>query len=130
MTAVYGTFHPQEGTCAFVRAGHPAAYLRRADGTVERLAPKGLGIGLAPQPDPDTWEVWEGHLEPGDAILFFTDGLSEALDPANELFGEARLAACLGEEASDLPAHVLATVQAFTQGRPLEDDLTLLLLKR
>lgn len=130
MTAVYGTFDPHDGACAFVRAGHPAAFLRRADASVERLVPRGLGIGLAPMPDPTSWEIWEGHLEPGDALLFYTDGLTEALDPTDALYGEERLAACLAEPLTDLPAHVLTSVQAFTQGRPLEDDLTLLLLKR
>lgn len=130
MTAVYGTFDPRDGACAFVRAGHPAAFLRRADGSVERLCPRGLGIGMVSSPALDLWEVWSGTLEAGDGLLFYTDGLTEAMDPDGQLYGEARLAACLAKATPDLVAQVLGAVQDFTQGRPLEDDLTLLLLKR
>lgn len=130
LTLVYGTFHPRTGRFAFVRAGHPPAFLRRADGTVERLHPRGLGVGLSAARFKDALELAEGTLEPGDRLVFYTDGLSEALDPADALYGETRLAELLARPAEDLQAAILADVTAFTQGRPLADDLTLLILGR
>ena len=130
LTLVYGTFHPRSGRFAFVRAGHPPAFLRRADGQVERLQPRGLGIGLSAARFIEALGLCEGTLEPGDRLVFYTDGLSEALDPADALYGEARLAALLARPAEDLQAAILGDVMAFTQGRPLADDLTLLILGR
>jgi serine phosphatase RsbU (regulator of sigma subunit) len=130
LTLAYGTFHPHSGRFAFVRAGHPPAYLRRADGAVERLHPRGLGIGLSAHRFTELTETCEGILEPGDQLLFFTDGLSEAQDPADDFYGEARLEALLARPTEDLQGAILADVAAFTGGRPLEDDLTLLILRR
>lgn len=130
LTLAYGTFHPRTGRFAFVRAGHPAAFLRRADGRVERLQPRGLGVGLSAARFKDALELAEGTLEPGDRLVFYTDGLSEALDPADALYGEARLAELLARPAEDLQAAILADVAAFTRGRALVDDLTLLILGR
>jgi serine phosphatase RsbU (regulator of sigma subunit) len=130
LTLVYGTFHPRTGRFAFVRAGHPPAFLRRADGTVERLQPRGLGVGLSAARFREALELAQGTLEPGDRLVFYTDGLSEALDPADALYGETRLAELLARPAEDLQAAILLDVTAFTQGRPLADDLTLLILGR
>ncbi|WP_306591507.1 SpoIIE family protein phosphatase [Geothrix sp. 21YS21S-4] len=130
LTLAYGTFHPRTGRFAFVRAGHPPAYLRRADGTVTRLQPKGLGIGLTATRFAAATEVCEGSLEPGDCLVFFTDGLSEAQDAAGGFYGEARLEALLRGPAENLQAAILADVVAFTAGCPLADDLTLLILSR
>ena len=129
LTAVYGIFDPRDGAFRFARAGHPAGFLRRADGRVERLAPRGIGIGMSPDRFDSLLELAEGMLEPGDNLLFFTDGLSEAQDPEGAFFGEARLAEALS--AGDDPKFaVLAAVDGFLNGRPLEDDLTLLVLQR
>ncbi len=130
LTLAYGTFHPRTGRFAFVRAGHPPAFLRRADGTVERLNPRGLGIGLTAAQFAGALELAEGTLEPGDRLVFYTDGLTEALDPSDTLYGEARLAALLAQPAEDFQAAILADAVAFTAGRPLADDLTLLILGR
>jgi serine phosphatase RsbU (regulator of sigma subunit) len=130
LTLAYGTFHPRTGRFAFVRAGHPPAFLRRADGTVVRLHPKGLGIGLSASRFAAATEVCEGELAPGEALVFFTDGLSEAQDPEGAFYGEARLEELLARPAEDLQAAILADVAAFTAGRPLADDLTLLTLSR
>lgn len=130
LTLAYGLFHPHSGRFAFVRAGHPPAFLRRGDGTVARLQPAGLGVGLSVSRFREALEVCEGTLEPGDSLVFYTDGLSEAQAPDDAFYGEARLEALLGRPAEDLQAAILAGVMAFTQGRPLADDLTLLILSR
>lgn len=130
LTAIYGLFDPQSGAFTFARAGHPSGFLRRSSGTVERLRPKGIGIGMSRDRFDDLLGLAEGRLEPGDSLLFFTDGLSEALDPEGALFGEDRLEAALAEGPGDPKTCVLLAVDAFLKGRPLEDDLTLLVLQR
>ena len=130
LTAIYGIFDPGSGAFAFARAGHPAGFLRRADGAVERLHPKGIGIGMSRDRFEELLELQEGRLDAGDSLFFFTDGLSEAQDPEGNLFGEERLEAALAEGQGDPKTSVLLAVEAFLQGRPLEDDLTLLVLQR
>ena len=130
LTMAYGTFHPRTGRYQFVRAGHPSAFLRRADGRVTRLHPRGLGVGLSATRFKASLELCEGVLEPGDSLIFYTDGLSEAQAPDDAFYGEDRLEALLAEPSEDLQASILTDVAAFTQGRPLADDLTLLILKR
>lgn len=130
LTLVYGTFEPRTGAFRFVRAGHPSAFLRGPDGRVARLHPRGLGVGLSAARFRASLELCEGTLEPGASLHFYTDGLTEALAPDGSFYGEGRLAALLGQPSADLQATVLADVAAFTQGRPLEDDLTLLTLMR
>lgn len=129
LTAIYGLFDPASGAFCFARAGHPAGFLRRVDGSVERLEPRGLGIGMSPDRFEEFLDMAEGRLEAGDHLLFFTDGLSEAQDPEGEFFGEGRLEEALAT-ALDPKLAVLAAVDAFLKGRPLEDDLTLLVLQR
>lgn len=130
LTLAYGTYQPRTGRFAFVRAGHPPAFLRRADGSVTRLQPPGLGIGLSATRFRAAIAVCEGVLEPGDSLVFYTDGLSEAQDPQGAFYGEDRLEALLAQPAEDLEAAILADVAAFCAGEPLADDLTLLILSR
>ncbi len=130
LTLAYGLFHPRTGRFAFVRAGHPPAFLRRADGDVARLRPRGMGVGLSLSRFRDALEVCEGTLEPGDSLVFYTDGLSEAQAPDDSFYGEDRLEVLLGYPSEDLQASILADVAAFVHERPLADDLTLLILSR
>jgi len=130
LTLAYGTFHPRTGRYRFVRAGHPSAFLRRADGRVARLHPRGLGVGLSATRFKESLEASEGTLEPGDSLVFYTDGLSEAQAPDDAFYCEDRLEALLAGPSEDLQASILADVVAFTGGRALADDLTLLILKR
>ncbi|MFZ1614298.1 MAG: SpoIIE family protein phosphatase [Holophaga sp.] len=130
LTAIYGIFNPHDGTFAFARAGHPSGFLRRGSGDVERLTPMGIGIGMSPDRFEAMLGLAEGRLEPGDSLLFFTDGLSEAQNPEGEFFGEDRLETALAAGPGDSKTCVLLAVDAFLEGRPLEDDLTLLVLER
>lgn len=129
ITLCYGIFDPATGAYEFVRCGHPAPILRRKDGTVRRLHPGGLGIGLTASGFRERLDVATGRLEPGDALLFYTDGLSEAQNSEGTLYGEDRIEACLARTTGDpLPA-LLADVHGFTGDVPLADDLTAVVLR-
>jgi serine phosphatase RsbU (regulator of sigma subunit) len=130
LTLVYGTYHPRTGRYCFVRAGHPAAFLRRADTTVTKLTPRGIGIGMSSSRFREMLEPCEGTLEPGDSLVFYTDGLSEAQDPAGAFYGEDRIELVLKTPGEDPQNVLLADVKAFLQGGCLADDLTLLILSR
>ena len=130
MTMVYGLFDPGSGAFQLVRCGHPAPLLRRADGRVETVQSRGLGIGLSPRDFEVHTDLATGRIEPGDALLCYTDGLSEAADAQQALFGEACIAEVLAASAEGIPERLLAAVNAHTGGAAPEDDLTLVLLRR
>jgi phosphoserine phosphatase RsbU/P len=113
----------------YVRAGHVPPYLRHRDGSVERLRqhggpPLGFTEGAVYKPA-------DAAFGAGDVILVLTDGFTEAADPADELFGDERIASYMTQaDPSDpdlLPA-LVRRVREFEAGRPPSDDMAALLL--
>ena len=98
-------------------AGHPAPMLRRVDGTVELLTSDGTIVGILPEA---TFTQTRAQLLPGDSLLLYTDGLTEAGAPG-ELFGGRRLARALrdseGGDAAKVTGDVLAAVESFRTAR-------------
>jgi serine phosphatase RsbU (regulator of sigma subunit) len=136
-SAVYGVLEPASSRFTFARAGHCPPFLRRADGRVSSLVPGGIALGLEPG------ALFDKHLEeatvvlaPGDALVLYTDGISEAMDEEGGVFGEERLARALaagpgpGGGAAALRGHALGSVRAFCGQAPARDDLTLIVLRR
>jgi sigma-B regulation protein RsbU (phosphoserine phosphatase) len=126
-------YDPTSGRLQWARAGHPPALLRRAaTNQVEQLLGDGFPIGFV---DDASYAAIEVVLEPGDALLLFTDGLSEAQNRSGETFGLERLAVALQQTNShSSPSEILTTVldafDLFRQERLLKDDVTLMVLKR
>ena len=131
MTAILARLEPSTGRLDYLNAGHVQPVLVRADGSVERLDRGSTVLGLFP--DIDT-EVGTCELAPGDLVALFTDGLSEAEDPAGGLFDDARivdaLIAARSLSARDICGDLLSRARAFSGPNPLRDDLTLVVLKR
>jgi sigma-B regulation protein RsbU (phosphoserine phosphatase) len=112
----------------FSNAGHNPPLLIRTSGTFERLSEGGTVLGVFP----DTgYEQGELPLEPGDRVLFYTDGITEARDAAGEEYGEEKLAAaalaCRTDSAEAMKDALLADVNAFSGGH-FEDDATLIVV--
>jgi serine phosphatase RsbU (regulator of sigma subunit) len=133
VTACYAILDPPSGRLEYALAGHDPPRVRRApDGRIETLsACGGPPLGLFPRfPE----ERGETVLAPGDTLILYTDGVTEAMSPTRELFGEARLLAALRRGASptvaEMRRNVLDAVEAHAAGAGLQDDLTLLLLRR
>jgi serine phosphatase RsbU (regulator of sigma subunit) len=107
--------------------GHPLPVLRRTDGTVELVGEAGTLLGLAP--DPELHER-STSLWPGDAIVLYTDGLTEARAP-HGMWGNAELAAAVRAAPMDGPAGLVESLVASALGRRSapRDDLALLALK-
>ena len=130
-TAFLGLLDPKSGRLTFASAGHDPTALVRSSGEIEWLMPTGMPLGLMPSA---TYTASEAILEPGDTIVLYTDGITEAANPDEDEFGRERLGECCVEHR-DLPVDQLAeklhtTVDQFAQGVPYHDDRTLVILRR
>jgi serine phosphatase RsbU (regulator of sigma subunit) len=112
-------------------AGHPAPYRLTAGGLLERMELPALPIGLLPDRE-IAYPSRDYRFEPGDRIVFFTDGVVEAANAAEVPWGYERLEALLARDwtktADEIIDAVLKDVAAFVGPTPLEDDRTLLIL--
>ena len=115
----------------YCNAGHNLPFVLRHAGVAEPLARTG-GLGLCLLPDFD-YQSKDMALYPGDSLVLYTDGVTEAVDHQREQFSEERLAACLGRLAGSAPEalirDVLHRVETFADGTPQPDDITLLALQ-
>lgn len=115
-------------TVVYSNAGHNPPLLLRADGSISRLTQGGMVLGIFPD---SAYTQAELPLGAGDRLLFFTDGITEARDPAGEEYDEARLIAA-GLASRNLPVEamkeaILADVNGFT-GAHFDDDATLIVV--
>jgi sigma-B regulation protein RsbU (phosphoserine phosphatase) len=131
VTAFYGIFDPARRVLTYSSAGHNPPRLKRCeDGSVIALDRAGdLPLGLFP-----TQEFKEATLElrPGDQIVFYTDGITEATNAAGTMFGTERLDEALENchlDAQGLIDTVLAALKDWTEGRPAADDRTMVVAK-
>jgi sigma-B regulation protein RsbU (phosphoserine phosphatase) len=131
VTAFYGIYNPADRSLTYSSAGHNPPRLKRcADGTLMALnGARGLPLGI----DPDQqYRQQTQILIPGDELVLYTDGITEADNGHGELFGLERLDKVLENcaiGAGDLVKAVLASVEEFTAGTPAHDDRTLLVAK-
>jgi sigma-B regulation protein RsbU (phosphoserine phosphatase) len=113
---------------AYVNAGHNAPFVVRSDGSHERLREGGAVLGVFAGRN---YETGSAQLSAGDRVILFTDGVTEACNPAGEEFGEARLLRLLEDHrtlsANELQAKIIAVVAEFSGSR-WQDDATLLVL--
>jgi PAS domain S-box-containing protein len=111
------------------RGGHPVPLLVRADGSVEAVVPKGRALGVFLDPGLAVQRV---RLEPGDAAVFYTDGITEARGPDGSFFGEGRLRdllrSCAGLDAPAIAEKMRDVTLEFGEGN-LRDDLAVLVLR-
>ena len=130
VTLFYGELDPMRRRLAYVNAGHVPPYVRRRDGREERLTAGGPVIGLL---DDVALEAGELALEPGDLLAVVTDGVTEALSPGGDEFGDERvrraLARSAGQGAAGALSALVAEVDAWTGTAGCTDDLTALILR-
>jgi sigma-B regulation protein RsbU (phosphoserine phosphatase) len=127
-TAFYGTVDCT-GLLRWVNAGHPAPLLVRADARIEPLAANGTPMGLLEEAE---YAVAETRLGPGDKLLLYSDGLTEARSSAGDYFGARRLrelaAGFAVRNCRELENAVYSAVQDFTRGTLQADDITIAVL--
>jgi sigma-B regulation protein RsbU (phosphoserine phosphatase) len=128
---VYHSVFRRGGSGIHVNAGHnPPLVYRQATGTVEMLPRGGRAIGWFPD-NPVSPQAFA--MQPGDVIVYYTDGITEAENAAGEQFGEDRLIEVVAQNAENsadvLLAHVEQAVARFVDGAPAHDDMTLVVVR-
>lgn len=120
----------KDGSFTFVNAGHNPPILAREDGRIELLTTKSLLLGAFGFAK---YEMVETQLESGDAVVIYTDGVTEATNSADEMFGDDRLESLVvgirSMKADEIRTQILDAVLTFTRGLPQGDDITLITLK-
>jgi serine phosphatase RsbU (regulator of sigma subunit) len=131
VTAFLALLDPQTGALTYTNAGHNPALFIHPEGTVETLNSQGLPLAMLPG---RPYEEATLQLEPGDLLVMYTDGITEATDPLDEEFGLDALKVMLIAQRHAplvaLDAALLGELDRFTQGSPYLDDRTLLMLRR
>ena len=121
-----------DGKGQYISAGHnPAFIYRAADGTIDELASTSLILGMF---DFAMFEATPIELRPGDVLLAYSDGLTEAENVQEEMFGEDRVKEIIRREApagtDRLHDALIASIAEFTRGRDQSDDITLVIAER
>lgn len=130
VTMYYSRFE-DNGQSQHVNGGHnPPIYYRYKTGSVELLPIGGRALGWFPD---NPFKELTIDLEPGDVIVYYTDGLTEAENPRSEPYGEERLmqvVAQVGDKSSaELMDMILKDVDEFSEGEPPFDDMTMLVVR-
>jgi phosphoserine phosphatase RsbU/P len=119
-----------EGNFTYINAGHNLPILARKDGGAERLTTKSVVLGAF---DFARYQSRQTRLMSGDVVVIYTDGVTEAVNSKNEMFGDERLENLISENvqlsAEEIKGRILDEVLSFTRGLPQGDDITLIVLK-
>lgn len=131
ITLFYAVFDPRTGDLTYVSAGHTPPLVLRASGPCERLTEGGIALGMF---DHSTYAAGHATLELDDLIGVYSDGITEAENPAGTPFDEVGLEGALKASrllaTSAIPAAILRSVEQYTADTRLADDLTILVLRR
>jgi phosphoserine phosphatase RsbU/P len=129
-TAVLAEYEPAERRLSYANAGHNAPILRRANGDMEKLDIGGLPLGIR---SAGAYETSAKDLRPGDALIFFTDGVVEAFDESGQEFGDARWLAAIRElpevSAQQSLQFLMTRVDAFVGATRQSDDITCMIFR-
>jgi sigma-B regulation protein RsbU (phosphoserine phosphatase) len=131
ITLFYAVFEPLTGALTYVSAGHMPPLLVRGTGACERLSEGGIALGMF---EHSTYTTGQVLLQPGDLLSVYSDGITEAENPAGKPFDEIGLETALKASArntlADIGAAVVRAVERHTDDKRFADDLTILLLRR
>ena len=135
ITLFVASYDPRTGNLQFVNAGQTPPLLRRQNGAIERLSTGGIALGMF---DGSTYDAGHARLEPGDALVMYSDGITEAEDPAGIAFDEAGLERTLALYPGTFPEATAASVgqaifdavERHRRDSRLGDDLSVLVLSR
>jgi serine phosphatase RsbU (regulator of sigma subunit) len=130
ITFFYCILDTRTGEVVYVNAGHNPPCVLRANGEREYLDRGGLFVGILADSE---YEEGRTTLYAGDDLVLYTDGITEAANPEDEMFGEERLERLLLEHhhasAREIEEHVYASIKDFAAGAAQADDLTMVIVK-
>jgi len=128
-TVFYGILD-KLGRFEYINAGHVPPLVRKKSGALEGLGSANFPVGMFAEAEYQSARV---NLDPGDFLVIYTDGVSEASNTENDFFEESRLRQILesfaGTTVEELAQAVRDGVKAFTQGAPQSDDITILAIQ-
>jgi serine phosphatase RsbU (regulator of sigma subunit)/putative methionine-R-sulfoxide reductase with GAF domain len=131
VTIFMGVLCPVTHQFTYVNAGHNPPYMRDADGYITELVPGGPVAGIAHPIDYISNTI---TIQTGSLLMMFTDGVTEAENMDGEMYDETRLVDFLHANRmlplEELHANLIAEVDAFQEGMPHSDDITVLILRR
>jgi serine phosphatase RsbU (regulator of sigma subunit) len=131
VTLFYAELEPESGALSFLNAGHNPPLIVHAAGTVEQLASGGLPLGIKRDAD---YREGRSQLQPGDVLVIYSDGVTEATSPSGEEFGPTRLYEVVSRNieasAAGIRDRIESSLTKFSQGTSAADDITLVIVKR
>lgn len=133
LTAFYGILEPQTGQLRYVNAGHnpPMLFGNLKGNPVDMLTPTGMALGVS---EGANWQQNMISFSPGDLLVMYTDGITEAHNSEGDFFNEPRLQAVIRNRrehsADEILDSILEEINAFTNSAPGQDDMALVALSR
>ena len=131
VTLFYAELDPESGALSFLNAGHNPPLIIHSAGTVEQLASGGLPLGIKPDAE---YREGRTQLQPGDVLVIYSDGVTEAVSPTGEEFGPTRLYEVVQRNveasAAGIRDRIESSLTKFAQGTSAADDITLVIVKR
>jgi serine phosphatase RsbU (regulator of sigma subunit) len=131
ITFFYAIYDPVSGTLTYVNAGQNPPLVRRGPGRCERLAATGIALGMF---DQSSYSAVETRIDPGEMLVLYSDGITEAENPEGQPLEEAGLQVILDSYPDESPAglstQIIKGVERYAQASRFTDDLTILILKR
>jgi serine phosphatase RsbU (regulator of sigma subunit) len=131
ITLFFAVIDPGSGALTYVNAGQNPPLLRRTDGRLERLTDSGIALGLA---ESSRYRAQLTTLLPGDVLVLYSDGITEAEDPEGVAFEETGLERAIAQRAEatapDLGAAIVKAVEVHAKDTRFADDLTVVVLRR
>ncbi len=130
VTCVYIVLDTAANTLTYANAGHNLPLLRKAAGRINTLPHGGIALGILPEVEYREYTI---DLEPGDGLILYTDGVTDALNAQGDSFGLSRLEESIGSNAVDavsLVKHLKENLFSWDEETPQQDDITLLALTR
>jgi sigma-B regulation protein RsbU (phosphoserine phosphatase) len=129
-TIFFGVLNPATGLLAYINGGHEPVFIVGPAGVKESLRPTGPAVGMLFDSE---FEIQQVQLEPGDILIGYTDGVTEARSQSDELFTRKRLQSLLEQPAataSDLLENIKIGLFTYTDKAPNSDDITMLAVRR
>ena len=129
-TLFFGVLNPETGNLYYINGGHEPLYLVNAAGVKQKIDPTGPAVGLWPD---TTYDIGQIRMEPGEMLIGYTDGVTEARSPADEVFTRNRLRSLIEQPfttAAGMLERVKANLFTFIDIAPMSDDVTMLAVER
>jgi sigma-B regulation protein RsbU (phosphoserine phosphatase) len=129
-TLFFGVLNPETGLLSYINAGHEPLFILDPTGVKVSLQPTGPALGIMPNAK---FKIEYVQLEPGDILIGYTDGITEARSSNGELYTKKRLQSLLEQPVASAPElleRIKTSLFNYTENAPQSDDITLLAVQR